>query len=852
MNRKRKLNLLKSAVCCFMLMLLSAVAYAENQYCITITAPSDSNGAITPGHGFFITGTIAGARHLPNGVSLRVSVLNSLGEEKRFAESSQKDWNVIDRFCSAFFYYADDVDPERLSVNAKEFPCLIVKDSKAPEKSLRNANIKCWFSDENFNAFIPYATDVEHGLLFNDGIGYTDANGAIYEALPNGDYTAVVTIRDCNGQILAQAKKTFSISPVQNAILCRFHPDEQYKRMMKFAAENNLSMSIDYLPGYYKDPNGNDRGGLRAMFIGGDVAIYNNSHVHMVEYLSSENSSSLTVELPYIEKYFNIDDPEHFTVYRYDIGEPVIEVQNHTLEGTIIPIENGDKLCLCRADLIVNGSEGYLDFNTAEISATDINFSDGVTLSYASDDCQLAVSGLVVPHQLKDEEIIFDPENNKTGLLNRVENIVYIVWDGSKTNRYKKPVNLTRKFKDGSIYDSILEFYHVFSRNEIDPSGEYFISLYGIDKNGERVDGTSENFVINRTPVKSIEGLINVEGINRFGNISSNISEDTFRAAGFDEGDIITVQIGDEIIDMPFVMKYTDVKKGETLLIPNKGKMEMWVSMGSFAEIYKIARRSKNNTWIFPEGSSEKSVTLSMKQKAGYLESYEIREKLAELKPIPVKMPGQSEEEFANFREVSTTGIKRDTLFRSSSPINNREGRCKAADNCIKAHGINHIINLYDTKEQAEATEGYWNTYASKIDTVYIDMGLDYTGSGFGRNIANVMEYIAQHEGKYVLHCVIGEHRTGAVCIIISALMGASYNELVDDYMKTCYNLYGVKPGTKQYDLLVDDNVNAILQNILDIEDPKNADLQNLVTNFVLSTGITEETLALVKKHLGE
>ena len=82
--------------------------------------------------------------------------------------------------------------------------------------------------------------------------------------------------------------------------------------------------------------------------------------------------------------------------------------------------------------------------------------------------------------------------------------------------------------------------------------------------------------------------------------------------------------------------------------------------------------------------------------------------------------------------------------------------------------------------------------------------------------------------------------------------MGASYNELVDDYMKTCYNLYGVKPGTKQYDLLVDDNVNAILQNILDIEDPKNADLQNLVTNFVLSTGITEETLALVKKHLGE
>ena len=215
------------------------------------------------------------------------------------------------------------------------------------------------------------------------------------------------------------------------------------------------------------------------MFIGGDTALYRNAHVHMFEYLAGENSTSLTVELPYIEKYSNVDDPERFTVYRYDIGEPVLKVNGRTLEGNIIKADNGDKLYLCRADLITHGTDGVLDFTGAQtILSADTDFSDGVTLK-ASGDCRLAFAGLVVPYQLKDEEILFDPANNSTGLLNRVENIVYIVWDGTKTARYTKPVKMIRKFTDGSVYDSVMEFYHVFSREEINPDGDYAAVLYG-------------------------------------------------------------------------------------------------------------------------------------------------------------------------------------------------------------------------------------------------------------------------------------------------------------------------------------------------------------------------------------
>lgn len=482
-----------SFLCLMLFMVMMLTGFRQSgSYQLTITVPSDENDPVTPGHGFFIAGGIKGDHALPEDTSLRVSVFDKNNTELRFAGSARKNEDRIDRFCDAFFYYADDIDPARSAVRAKEFPFLIVDGSA---HSLQNANIKCWFSDDSFNAFIPYATDTKRGLLMNDGIGYTDAAGRPYDALPIGEYTAVAVLRNGKGRTLAEAKKKFRIRPAKTSILCRFHPDEHYEKMKKFAAKHKLSMNIDYLPGYYRDANGNDKGGLRAMFIGGDCALYNGSQVTMFEYLASPASSSLTFELPFIEKYFNIDDPKRFKAYYYDIGEPSLKVGNRTLDGKIVAAESNDKLCLCRADLGKNTEEGYLDFNSVRILSTDTDFSDGISLA-ASEDCKLAVSGVVVPHQLKDEEILFDPANNQTGLLNRIEKIIYLVRNGTEMKRYEKPVFLNRKFRDGSEYDSVLEFYHVFSKNEIEPNKEYKIRMYGIDKNGKRVDCTSERFTI--------------------------------------------------------------------------------------------------------------------------------------------------------------------------------------------------------------------------------------------------------------------------------------------------------------------------------------------------------------------
>ena len=140
-------------------------------------------------------------------------------------------------------------------------------------------------------------------------------------------------------------------------------------------------------------------------------------------------------------------------------------------------------------------------------------------------------------------------------------------------------------------------------------------------------------------PQKSLEGTISAENINKYGNVTIDMDEQAFRDAGFEEGDIVTVTIGEKTIDMPFVTDYQDVKRGEPLLVPAEGKLAMWISMGSFAETYEIAERidSKANSVVWK--MSEKlldpePVTVSMKQKAGYLEEYTLRRDLAGLTPI--------------------------------------------------------------------------------------------------------------------------------------------------------------------------------------------------------------------------
>ena len=57
---------------------------------------------------------------------------------------------------------------------------------------------------------------------------------------------------------------------------------------------------------------------------------------------------------------------------------------------------------------------------------------------------------------------------------------------------------------------------------------------------------------------------------------------------------------------------------------------------------------------------------------------------------------------------------------------------------------------------------------------------------------------MSKNEGPYYIHCVEGKDRTGFVCAVIEGLANATYEEIVDDYMKTYDNYYGVNESSNR------------------------------------------------------
>ena len=117
--------------------------------------------------------------------------------------------------------YPDEMDPGREKLVKFGFPELMVKDIDRPYDSLRDATLKCWYSDDCFKALIVSGTDKAHGMPFDDGIGYTDAHGEPYDALECGEYTIRVTLSS-RGRTLAQKEWGIRIGERAEQMIFRF------------------------------------------------------------------------------------------------------------------------------------------------------------------------------------------------------------------------------------------------------------------------------------------------------------------------------------------------------------------------------------------------------------------------------------------------------------------------------------------------------------------------------------------------------------------------------------------------------------------------------------------------------
>ena len=214
--------------------------------------------------------------------------------------------------------------------------------------------------------------------------------------------------------------------------------------------------------------------------------------------------------------------------------------------------------------------------------------------------------------------------------------------------------------------------------------------------------------------------------------------------------------------------------------------------------------------------------------------------------------PNLTDEDFANFREVKTTGISRGKLYRSSSPINDWGKRNLIADSLSEENGIRTFINLVDTDKQMKSYKGFSGTYYSKHTAIALNLNLKFMSKDFQKKFAQGVKFIARTEPPYLIHCNLGKDRTGLFCAVIEALMGASFNEISADYMTSFYNYFGVKPDTNNYNFVINNEIRPFLASMLGVKNLDEVNLPAAAERYLLRIGVTAEEIMNVRAKLSQ
>ncbi len=411
---------------------------------------------------------------------------------------------------------------------------------------------------------------------------------------------------------------------------------------------------------------------------------------------------------------------------------------------------------------------------------------------------------------------------------------------------YMVLANYVRAFENGTVGAANSPLMHKYPALNVN---------YGTVNGSGRIDvsDSSEDSII-------IGGLDSNVWFTKYGNVYTNCKVADFLQK-YAIGDIVNVKFLNQELELPVVPTYAYVDSGEAAIIAKfnsdnepEGYISFAINMGNFAQEYGLAIKQTGEGgdwwWEACEGVTYPvEVTFEMADKGGYND--EIQFKVLSGSNNREDYEALTDEEFANFRIIDTTGMGRGRVYRTSSPINPAIGRNTYAFAALEKAGVTVIMNLADNAEEAAMYQDFADSYYAKQKVIYLNVGVDFEGDEFKEGLAKGLRYFAENEGVYAIHCNYGKDRAGFVSAVIQCLMGATYEEVVEDYMTSYYNYYGVEPGSEQYQELAGSNIVKSLSQAFGVADLTTANLEAEAEEYVSSLGLTDDEINSLKTNLG-
>ena len=332
--------------------------------------------------------------------------------------------------------------------------------------------------------------------------------------------------------------------------------------------------------------------------------------------------------------------------------------------------------------------------------------------------------------------------------------------------------------------------------------------------------------------------------IEKYGHALLDITIEEFNGAGFELGDIVTVKAGRYEGDMPYLNGYY-VDNGEYMLraYPGHTNIAVCINYGKFAETAGI--------------NVGDQVTVTLREKAGALTLQEINNLVY---TDDIGDYGGDEAVFANFRCIEMGEIAPGRLYRSATPIINKNNRAAIANKLAEAAGVKTVMNLADTEEEiieAIAAEDFDSQYYASLyesgNVIALAMPVNYRSDEFGEGIVKGLTFLSQGEAPFLIHCTEGKDRAGFTAMVLEMLAGASREEIVRDYMLSYVNYYGLQEGTEKYDMIVEKNILEMMRSVCGLEKGAaldDADLKSGARQYLLAHGMTEDAIAVLLEKL--
>ena len=336
-----------------------------------------------------------------------------------------------------------------------------------------------------------------------------------------------------------------------------------------------------------------------------------------------------------------------------------------------------------------------------------------------------------------------------------------------------------------------------------------------------------------------------------FGGVFIEIPIADFNALGFAFGDSVDIAFsnGYALEGLPYYSGYY-VEPGETLLVGYPGYPYIRAGVNFGDDLWETAGLTDGDT-----------ATVTLAEPGAFLATQEA----LNIAYTDERTEYPSDSAFANFHALTGGNLKPDMFYRGASPVNNEHSRAQYVNALIADAGVKVVFDLADNDDeikgdldenaQAGIDVSYFEDLYRAGNVVALDLNAAYRTEEYGQKLAAGLVELMKHEGPVYIHCTEGKDRTGFVCMLLEALAGASYQELVDDYMISYgnYSQIDAADEAEKYSAIKELYFDSMFRYIAGLEkgaDFSSADPAAAARTYLLGAGMTDEQIDELTAYL--